>query len=244
MGGTISRAARSPSSISRPATRHWRRSSSGTQSASGIGPAARRSPCPAGLPGLPWTCATCPCDCPSAVTGGARRSRPGASWPGRATSSERPMIESRPATHLTDSLDGIELVTKRPLVVSPVDAFFGLQPGDRPLVKSGEAVGRGQPIVEHYRDPRTMVVAGAVAENGVGVPGDRLAIAPGRRPKEGEPTPGGELLFRSAGTWRVAGGDGAEPIEAPFAGVAHQVRPGPRATLRSTLTAITGRSGL
>ena len=154
------------------------------------------------------------------------------------------MIETRPAAHAIDSLEGLELVTKRPLVVSPVDAFFGLQPGDRPLVKAGEAVGRGQPIVEHYRDPRTMVVAGAVGEDGVGVPGDRLAIAPGRRPKDGEPTPGGELLFRSAGTWRVAGGDGPEPIEAPFAGVVHQVRPGTGVTVRSTATAIIGRSVL
>jgi hypothetical protein len=154
------------------------------------------------------------------------------------------MIETRAAAHLTDSLAGLELVTKRPLVISPVDAFFGLQPGDRPLVKAGEAVGRGQPIVEHYRDPRTMVVAGAVAEDGTGIPGDRLAIAPGRRPKDGEPTPGGELLFRSGGTWRVAGGDGPEPIEAPFAGVVHQLRPGTGVTVRSTATAIIGRSVL
>jgi hypothetical protein len=135
-------------------------------------------------------------------------------------------------------------VTKRPLVVSPVDAFFGLRPGDRALVKAGEAVGRGQPIIEHYRDPRTIVVAGSVAEDGPGAPGDRLAVAAGRRHREGDATPGGELLFRSAGSWRVAGGEGAEAIEAPFAGVVHEVRSGTGVTLRSTASAIIGRSVL
>ena len=138
----------------------------------------------------------------------------------------------------------LELVAKRPLLISPVDAFFGLQPGDRPLVKVGEAVGRGQPIVEHYRDPRTIVVGGQVVEDGPGAPGDRLAVPPGRRPKDGQAAPSGELLFRSAGQWRVAGGDGAEPIEAPFAGVVHEVRPGTGVTVRSTASAIMGRSVL
>jgi hypothetical protein len=139
---------------------------------------------------------------------------------------------------------GLELVAKRTLLISPVDAFFRLSPGDRPLVKAGEAVGRGQPIVEHYRDPRTIVVAGSVADEGPGAPGDRLATAAGRRPKGGEHAPSGELLFRSAGSWRVAGGDGAESIEAPFSGVVNEVRPGTGVTLRSTASAIVGRSVL
>jgi len=154
------------------------------------------------------------------------------------------MIESRTRADAPSTLVGLELVSKRPLLVSPVDAFFGVQPGDRPLVRAGEAVGRGQPIVEHYRDPRTIVVTGSVAEDGPGAPGDRLFTGPGRRPKDGEAAPGGELLFRSAGTWRVAGGDGPEPIEAPFAGVVHDVRPGTGVTLRSTASAIVGRSVL
>ncbi|HYK96539.1 MAG TPA: hypothetical protein VE011_11860 [Candidatus Dormibacteraeota bacterium] len=138
---------------------------------------------------------------------------------------------------------GLELVAKRSLLISPVDAFFGLAPGDRPLVKTGEAVGRGQPILEQYRDRRTIVVTGQVADDGPGAPGDRLA-ASGRRPKGGEPRPGGELLFRRGGTWRVAGGDNPEPIEAPFAGVVHDVRPGTGVTLRSATSAIVGRSVL
>jgi hypothetical protein len=154
------------------------------------------------------------------------------------------MIESRTRDDAPSTLAGIDLVSKRPLLLTPVDAFFGVQPGDRPLVKAGEAVGRGQPIVEHYRDPRTIVVTGSVADAGPGAPGDRLSTGPGRRPKGGEAAPGGELLFRSAGSWRVASGDGAEPIEAPFAGVVHEVRPGTGVTLRSTASAIVGRSVL
>jgi hypothetical protein len=152
---------------------------------------------------------------------------------------ELPLQDSAPSSQA-----GLELVARRPLLVSPVDAFFGLQPGDRPLVKAGEAVGRGQPIVEHYRDPRTIVVTGQVVDDGPGTPGDRLAAAPGKRPKDGQATPSGELLFRSAGTWRVASGDGAEPIEAPFAGVGHEVRPGTGVTVRSTSSALMGHSVL
>jgi hypothetical protein len=55
-------------------------------------------------------------------------------------------------------LTGLGLITHRTLVASPVDAFFGLHPGDRALVKAGEAVGRGQPsssttvTPDHRRD--------------------------------------------------------------------------------------------
>ena len=154
------------------------------------------------------------------------------------------MIETMHAAPANGTLAGLELVAKRSLVISPVDAFFGLQPGDRPLVKAGEAVSRGQPIVEHYRDPRTIVVAGPVAEDGAGVPGERLVIGPGRRGRDGDSSPSGELLFRSGGTWRVAGGEGAEPIEAPFSGVIHDVRPGTGVTVRTTSSAVLGRSVL
>jgi len=154
------------------------------------------------------------------------------------------MIETPVPEMTATERAGLALVTRRSLVVSPVDAFFGLHPGDRPLVKAGEAVGRGQPIIEHYREPRTIVVAGSVAEDGPGAPGERLVVPHGRRHREGEAAPGGELLFRSAGSWRVAGGDGAEAIEAPFAGVVHEVRSGTGVTIRSTASAIMGRSVL
>jgi hypothetical protein len=139
---------------------------------------------------------------------------------------------------------GLGIVAKRQLLLSPVDAHFRLRPGDRPLVKAGEAVGRGQPLIEQYRDPRTIVVSGIEEHDGPPAPGDRWAEQPGRRPAEGDPTPGGELLFRSGGRWRIAGGDRPDPIEAPFAGVVHQVRSGTAVTVRTESSAILGRMAL
>ena len=136
---------------------------------------------------------------------------------------------------------GFDLVARRRLLLSPVDAFFRLHPGDRSLVKEGEAVGRGQPILEHYREPRTLVIP---AQNGEGqpAPGDRAAPV-GSRTRDGESLDG-ELLFRSGGRWRVAGGDRAEPLESPVAGVVHEVRPGAGVTIRSTANGIVGRTAL
>ncbi|MEZ0240706.1 MAG: hypothetical protein ACAH65_07915, partial [Chloroflexota bacterium] len=139
---------------------------------------------------------------------------------------------------------GIELITRRTLIASPIDAFFPLRPGDRPLVKAAEAVGRGQPILEHYRDPRTIVVTGVAEGDGPPAPGERWAEPPGRRGREVDSSPGGELLFRSGGRWRIAGGDRPDAIEAPFPGVVHEVRPGTGVTLRSTSRALLGRAAL
>ncbi len=141
-------------------------------------------------------------------------------------------------------LAGLDLVARRSMVVSPLDAFFRLHPGDRPLVKAGEAVGRGQPILEHHRDPRTIVVAGVLGEDGTAVPGDRWTGTPGHEVREGEVQPGGELLFRSGNRWRIAGGDRPDTLEAPFGGVVHEVQPGTGVTIRSLSSAVLGRSVL
>ncbi|HUQ43464.1 MAG TPA: hypothetical protein VM451_03510 [Candidatus Limnocylindria bacterium] len=139
---------------------------------------------------------------------------------------------------------GLELVAKRESVISPVDALFRLHPGDRPLVKTGEAVGRGQPILEHHRDPRTIVVAGPIGEDGTAGPGDRWTEPAGRSSRETEVRSDGELLFRSGGRWRIAGGDRPDPLEAPFAGVVHEVQSGTGVTIRSTAGAVLGRTVL
>ncbi len=144
----------------------------------------------------------------------------------------------------TGSRTGLEMVTKRSLVVSPLDALFALHPGDRPLVKAGEAVSRGQPILEHYRDPRTIVVAGIEPGDGPPAPGERWAEPPGRHARDGGMPAGGELLFRSGGRWRIAGGEQPDQIEAPFAGAVHDVQSGTGVTLRTTASAILGRSVL
>ncbi|MEO5703393.1 MAG: hypothetical protein ABIZ52_08150 [Candidatus Limnocylindrales bacterium] len=139
---------------------------------------------------------------------------------------------------------GRELLATRTLLASPVDAFFGLHPGDRALVNAGEAVGRGQPLIEHYRDPRTIVLATDLGTDGPAAPGERWTETPGRRTNEADTSPGGELLFRSGGKWRIAGGDRPDPIEAPFAGIAHDVRPGIGVTVRTAARAIVGRTAL
>jgi hypothetical protein len=139
---------------------------------------------------------------------------------------------------------GLELVTRRTLLLSPVDAFFPLHPGDRPLVKVGEVVRRGQPILEHFREPRTLVVPGLVGEESSAVPGGRWTATPGRAAHEGDATPTGELLFRSGGRWRIAGGDRPDPLEAPFPGVVHDVQPGTGVAIRSTASAVAGREVL
>ena len=116
---------------------------------------------------------------------------------------------------------GLELVARRTLVVSPIDMLFPLQPGDRPLVKEGEAVGRGQPIVEQVREPRTIVVAGVGTPEEPGHAGRALDRSRQAGRERARRRADGELLFRSGGRWRIARGERAETLEAPSAGVVH-----------------------
>jgi hypothetical protein len=144
----------------------------------------------------------------------------------------------------TVDLAGLKLIARRPLLRSPIDLRFPLHPGDRPLVVEGEAVGRGQPLVDHVREARTIVVAGVESAERPFSPGDRWRATPGRQLHEGEARPEGELLFRSGGRWRIATGDRAESLEAPSAGVVHEVVPGSSITIRSVASAIPGRRTL
>lgn len=139
---------------------------------------------------------------------------------------------------------GLEVVARRSTLTSPVDVLFPLRPGDRALVAEGDAVGRGQPIVDLVRDPRTIVVAGVGSDEHPPTPGERWTSPPGRRGRETEVPVDGELLFRSAGRWRIAGGDRGEPLEAPLAGVVQEVRTGSGLTVRSAAQAIPGRLAL
>ncbi len=136
---------------------------------------------------------------------------------------------------------GIGLVARRSILLSPIDVLFPLRPGDRPLVLEGEAVGRGQPIVDYVREPRTIVNAAPGADGRAVAPGERWMAAPGRRAREGEARAQGELLFRSGGRWRIATGERAESLEAPSAGVVHEVVPGSGITIRSTANALPAR---
>ena len=137
---------------------------------------------------------------------------------------------------------GLSLVRARPILTGPVEATFTLRPGDRPRVAHGEAVVRGAPLADRLRDARTEVVAGPI-EADAAVPGD--AWAPSATRRRGEPAADrGELLFRSGGRWRIGTGDHHEPLEAPFAGIVREVRPGTGIGLRSPARALLGREVL
>jgi hypothetical protein len=160
------------------------------------------------------------------------------------TSDEAGVVTADPAELTEAQRAGIGVITRRTLVASPLDAFFALHPGDRALVNAGEAVGRGEPILEHYADQKTIVVAGAASADGHGAPGDRWTQVTARRSADTEAPTGGELLFRSGGSWRIAGGERPHPVEAPFAGIVEAVRPGIGVTVRTMSSGILGRAAL
>jgi len=137
---------------------------------------------------------------------------------------------------------GLALVRVRPVVIGPVETTFALRPGDRPLVTQGEAVVRGAPLADRLRDPRTEVVAGPLDADAA-IPGAAWVAPPARRRAEPGPERG-ELLFESGGRWRIGTGDHREPLEAPFAGIVRDVRPGTAIGLRSPARAVPGREVL
>ena len=138
--------------------------------------------------------------------------------------------------------EGLGLVRARALVVRPVEASFALRPGDRPLVALGEAVVLGAPLAERVRDPRTEVVTGPAAGEGVEPGGFWTRPAARRGGSQGAGR--GELLFRSGGRWRIAVGEHHEPLEAPFPGIVLEVRPGMLIRLQSPASGILGREVL
>lgn len=128
----------------------------------------------------------------------------------------------------TDETTDVRLVAARPLVAAPVDATFRLGPGDRPLVGAGDSVVVGAPLAERLRDPRLDEASGGPGPDAV--PGDRWT--PADR-DDGVDVGTGELLFRWRGRWRVVGGAVSDPLEAPFAGIVREVRPGTSITIRA-----------
>lgn len=139
---------------------------------------------------------------------------------------------------------GLELVAVRELTRRPAKVLFPLRPGDRALVQEGEAVSRGQAIIERYRDVRTIVTDVLPGGSEPPQPGEHHAETAGRAARNGDPATGGELLFRSGGRWRLAGGERPEPIDAPFAGIVESVQPGAGVTLRTESSAVHGRAVL
>src|SRR5439155_26720189 len=111
---------------------------------SGIGRAGWPCRSPVALLVSPSTCVTCPSGCPNAATAAGRRWLRGASLPGRATSDEpqrtgddvqgRRLMVARtdaPIRVAVTDAPGLELVSRRRLLPSPIDGFFRLHPGAR-----------------------------------------------------------------------------------------------------------------
>jgi hypothetical protein len=141
------------------------------------------------------------------------------------------------------ALNGLALVVRRPLVAGPIDAFFPLRPGDRALVEVGQAVVRDGPLAERLREPRTAVIVGPPSGASQG-PGDTWRPPDHHRGRGDAQEPGGELLFRVGGRWRVATADAMEPLDAPFPGIVREVRDGIGIRLRSPAKGVLGREVL
>lgn len=133
------------------------------------------------------------------------------------------------------STSGLDLVRSRTLTVDGLEARFPLQPGERDLVAIGESVVRGAALAERLRDGHTEVAPGPSGRNGI--PGAWWQGPMARRPRARRMVQG-ELLFRSGGQWRIAAGDPAEPLEAPFGGTITDVRPGIEIRLRTESRAL------
>lgn len=133
---------------------------------------------------------------------------------------------------------GLGLVPRRQLLVGPIEAWFAIAPGDRPLVGEGQAVVRGAPLVERLRDPRTTAVAGP-GRKATERPGQRWN-PPGGRADDGSGVPAGELLFRAGGRWLLATADTSEPLDAPFPGIVREVRDGIGIRLQSPAKGLLG----
>jgi hypothetical protein len=120
----------------------------------------------------------------------------------------------------------LDLVARRTVVEGPIDVRFPLRAGDRPLVAAGDTLVPGSRIIDRVRDARLVEVRGDVGEDAR--PGDRWSpqAGSGLPLRRGSDKPLGELLFELGGQWRMAAGEHVEPVDAPIAGVVHEVRPG------------------
>ena len=138
------------------------------------------------------------------------------------------------------------LVTLRSVVETGLDVRFRLEPGDQPLVSTGERITAGSPVAAFLREPsirRTGYPRGALGRGSLGrgshapgpEPGLRWSEPPGR---VDVPERVGEHLFEVGGRWRLVVGEAAPPIESPLGGTVESVVPGMEIRLRSPARAL------
>jgi hypothetical protein len=135
----------------------------------------------------------------------------------------------------------LQEIPTRSLIVHDVEVRLPLAPGDVALVGEGATVSPGQPLAEHLRDPRVVIVptqdAGARLRAG-----DRWAADAGVGRRRGSPMEG-ELLATVPGDarrWRLVTGDQRDPIPSPVAGVVASVDGGSAIRIRAFGRAIQG----
>jgi len=146
---------------------------------------------------------------------------------------------------------GLELVPARPLVVQAAVIRLSLAIGDRILVRPGDVVAAGTPLVERMRDVE--LVGPSVRRRSIGRaarPAEMAPAAPsaiGRHSGEwhaqADGRPSGELAVRHDGGWQIAVGNPAEILEAPATGIVREARPGMAMILATDGPALPGAHG-
>ncbi|HTC85191.1 MAG TPA: hypothetical protein VK656_00700 [Candidatus Acidoferrum sp.] len=124
-------------------------------------------------------------------------------------------------------LDGLELVVRRRLLVSGTVASIPLNVGDRILVRVGDAVEAGTPLIERMRDVVLVEAVPSGRRRGASPMSDGAAY--GSESGSWYAAAGGdagELVARVAGTWRIARGTPSDVLDAPVDGVVTRIRPG------------------
>jgi len=147
---------------------------------------------------------------------------------------------------------GLELVPARPLVMQAPVVRLSLVIGDRILVRPGEVVAAGTPLVERMRDVGLIAPSErrrSIGRRGwsAGADAPSLPTSIGRRSGDwhahANGRPSGELAVRHDGGWQIAVGNPAEVVEAPAAGIVREARAGMTIALATDGPALAGAYG-
>lgn len=122
---------------------------------------------------------------------------------------------------------GLERIRVRALLRDAPVVWFPLLPGDRALVRPGDAVPAGGLLLERVRAASVVDVPLASVREGVGS-GDWW-VDDGRHHglrRSHARAGAGELLYLGERAWRAIAGDRTDVVESPVAGIVREVRPG------------------
>jgi hypothetical protein len=121
---------------------------------------------------------------------------------------------------------GLDLVSGRTVLRDAIEIGFRLGPGDRILVRSGDAIVAGTTIAERLRDPRLAELPSGSTDE-TARPGSAWS-GPGQAPRirRAVGADAGELVYEHGGHWALATGEHVEAVDCPMAGVVREIRPG------------------